>query len=230
MSRWTPTDQILSSGAVNDCSAYPAAVNQPRIAGVRSGSRRCRVQTTVALRCAEPGERGDRARGVLVADVAQHAAQQQQVGGRAPGVRVGAACVGAPDRDARQVGGSRRGGRGEVGVQLDQGGRDPGSVRPAGQHAEQVAAVAGADAGHHHRPGLRAVEPPGDLRLDHGESLGQRRGRVGVVGMPGPPVGARARQRLAPGPTARRRPRGSRAGPARTAGRTAGSGRWPSPG
>ena len=65
-------------------------------------------------RRAQPGERGDRAGGVLVADVAQHAAQQEQVGGRAPGVRLGAAGVGAPDRDARQAGGRRGSRRGQV--------------------------------------------------------------------------------------------------------------------
>lgn len=47
---WTPTDQDPAPGDSNVRSTKPASWNHARMRGVRSGRRRCRVQTTEARR------------------------------------------------------------------------------------------------------------------------------------------------------------------------------------
>ena len=53
--RWWPTVMTVPSGASKASSVNPAAANSARMAGVRSGGRRCRVQTTWPPGTQNPG-------------------------------------------------------------------------------------------------------------------------------------------------------------------------------
>jgi hypothetical protein len=70
----------------------------------------------------------------------------------------------------------------------DQPGADVGPAGVAGQGADQVAALARAQADDAQRARLGLVKSDADLLLDRGQAPGQRGGRVVVVVVPGVPV------------------------------------------
>ena len=132
----------------------------------------------------------DRPLDVGVGEVAEHTADQDQVGGHHPGVGAGQRGVTGHDLNPGQAG---RPGRlpGRVGVarvEFDQAGPDVVPAGVAGQDADQVAALARAhaDRAQRARPGL--VQGGADLILDRRQTLGQRGPRVVVVAVPGVPV------------------------------------------
>ena len=77
---WTPTPKMNSSGASNATSVKPADSNHFRTSGVRSGSRRWRVQITVAPGAESERDGFDRTDDVGVGDVAEHSAQENDLG------------------------------------------------------------------------------------------------------------------------------------------------------
>jgi len=146
----------MSAGARSACSPKPSSCNQRRTAGVRSGSRRVRVQRTVPPG-AELRQGTDRPPHVGVADVPEHAGQQDQVGRDQPVVRRELARVSLDDLDLAQAGQAHRAlcPRDVACVVLQKSGPHPVRVVPRRKDPEQVMALACADA--HDCEGL----PPG---------------------------------------------------------------------
>jgi hypothetical protein len=139
---------------------------------------------------AQLGAVADRALDVRVGDVAEHAADQDQVGGRHPGVGVGQCRVGGHHLDPGQARRSCRlaGHAGVARVDFDQPGLDVMPAGVAGQGADQVAALARAhaDGAQRARPGL--VQRGADLVLHRGQAPGQHGARLVVGVVPGVPV------------------------------------------
>ena len=130
---------------------------------------------------------------VFVADVAEDAARQQDVGWRHAGVAVGHRRVGAAHAHAvesRRAGARARRLRQRV-VQLDEHRRDVLASRVLRQRADHVAPLSGAHAGDADRPRLRGalIQRRADMRLHDAQPL--RQARVGIVvrGVPLLPVG-----------------------------------------
>ncbi len=130
---------------------------------------------------------------VGVADVAEEAADQDQVGGGEFGVLVRRRGVPGDDFDAGEVRGAGRADRlGHVPfVQLDQAGTDFTAAGVVGQDADQVAALARAEAERGEGARRGGVEGGADPFLDEGQAPTQV-GVGGVVGVvPLVPVHAR---------------------------------------
>jgi len=132
----------------------------------------------------------DRPFDVRVGDVAEHAADQDQVGGDHPGVGVGQRRVAGHDLDLGQAGCAGRlpGHVGVARVEFDQAGPDVVPAGVVGQNADQVAALARAhaDGAQRTRPGF--VQRGADLILDRRQAPGQRGIGVVVVVVPDVPV------------------------------------------
>ena len=132
-----PTDQPPGCSTTKDVSTTLASANQPLMRGVRSGACVERVQMTGAARRAELRDSESRAADVVGADVAEDAAQEQQIGGRCADAGVGRARVALDDLDAGRGLVARRGGVGPV--ELDEPPPDvaaPGVRREQRQHVE----------------------------------------------------------------------------------------------
>jgi hypothetical protein len=139
---------------------------------------------------AQLGAEADRAPDVVLGQVAEHPADQHQVGRHHPGVLVGQHRVAGHHLDPRQargLGGVPRRGR-AARVELDQAGRHVGAARMAGQHADQVAALARAQADRVQRTRRRRVQRHPDLILDRRQPAGERGAGLVVVVVPGVPV------------------------------------------
>ena len=139
---------------------------------------------------AQLGAVADRAPHVVAGQVAEHPADQHQVGRDHPGVLVGQRRVRGHHLDPRQargLGGVPRRGR-VARVELDQAGRHVVAAGMAGQDADQVAALARAQADRVQRARRRRVERLPDLGLDRGQAAGERGAGLVVVVMPGVPV------------------------------------------
>jgi hypothetical protein len=132
----------------------------------------------------------DRAPHVVVIQVAEHPADQHQVGRDQGAVLVGQRRVGGHHLDPRQA----RGLGGVPGrvrdarVELDQAGRHVVAAGVAGQDADQVTALAGAQADRVQRTRRRRVQRHPDLVLDRRQAAGERGAGLVVVVVPGVPV------------------------------------------
>jgi hypothetical protein len=139
---------------------------------------------------AQLGAEADRAPHVVVGQVAEHPADQHQVGRDQAGVLVGQRRVGGHHLDPRQprgLGGVP--GRVRVArVDLDQAGRHVVAAGMSGQHADQVAALARAQADRVQRARRRRVQRHPDPVLDGRQAAGERGAGPVVVVVPGVPV------------------------------------------
>ena len=142
--------------------------------------------------CAQSRQHGDGVLDVGVGDVAQHTAEQDEVGRRQVRIHVVVPGVGGAHLDTGPAAGSVAGVPGEAGVELDEGRRDAVGVVAPGEDLEQVAAVPRAETDHPDRSRRRGVQPYGDLVLDDAQPATQGGGRVGVGAVPGLPVGHRS--------------------------------------
>ena len=124
--RWCPIAMMVPSGASKASSVNPAAAKSARMAGVRSGGRRCRVHITWPPGTQNPRMRLDGARDVRRADVPEHAAHQHDVGRHVVGVPAGT----ATHRPRRPGSGRPRPGRRRPG---------PGRRRPGPDRARPAA-------------------------------------------------------------------------------------------
>ncbi|MGH3178411.1 MAG: hypothetical protein ACRDPF_31615 [Streptosporangiaceae bacterium] len=139
---------------------------------------------------AQLGAEADRAPHVVLGHVAEYPADQHQVGRDHPGVLVGQRRVGGHHLDPRQargLGGVPRRGR-VARVELDQAGRHVGAARMAGQGADQVAALARAQADRVQRTRRRRVQRHPDLILDRRQPPGELGAGLVVAVVPGVPV------------------------------------------
>ena len=86
---------------------------------------------------------------VLVGDVAEDAARQHDACRDGTRETAGARRISGDDLDRRRdLGGAFTGAPGQFGVELDQARANVGLTRVLGQHAEEVAPIAGAHADH----------------------------------------------------------------------------------
>ena len=173
----------------NPSEVQPAAVNHPRMVGVRSGGRRCRVQITVA-----PGRPiAVDARAVRSTSASGTLPKMPHNKSRSTGTTSGQT-FGSPASAARTSSRDRRGSTcswaaaGELGVELDQAAGQVGRTRMAGRGGGQVPAVAGAQRQHPDRTGTGPVERRGDLLDDDGEALRMPCGGIVVLEVPLAPV------------------------------------------
>ena len=177
----------------------PASPSQPSMRPMIVGSCGSRVQITGGAGGAQPGQEADRGLDVDVGHVAEHAARQHQVGGHGAGVGVGHAGVGLDHLDAvepRRPGALAGGGHVRR-QQLDEPAGHVGPAAVAGGGAEDVVALAGAQADHADRPGRRPVEGLVDEVAHDEQSQVQRRPRPVVVVVPGGVVAQRHAATLA---------------------------------
>ena len=180
----------------------PAAVNHPRIAGVRSGGRRCRVQITVA-----PGRPiAAEARAVRSTSSSGTLPKMPHSRSRSTGT-TSAQTVGSPasaDADLEPGPQGREvlpGRGGELGVELDQAAGEVGGTGVTGRRRGDVATVARAERQHPDRTGTGPVERGPDLLDDDGEPLRMSAGGIVVL------AGA-----TRPSPASRRQGSGDRVG------------------
>jgi hypothetical protein len=139
---------------------------------------------------AQLGAEAGHAPHVVVGQVAEHPADQHQVGRDHPGELVGQRRVAGHHlhpRQARGLGGVPGHGR-DVRVEFDQAGRHVGAAGMAGQHADQVAALARAQADRVQRTRRRGVQRHPDLILDRRQAAGERGAGLVVTLVPGTPV------------------------------------------
>jgi hypothetical protein len=139
---------------------------------------------------AQLGAEADHAPHVVVGQVAEDPAHQHQVGRDQAGVLVGQRGIGGHHLDPRQargLGGLARHGR-AARVELDQAGHHVGAAGMAGQRADQVAALARAQADRVQRARRRCVQRHPDLVLDRRQALGERGAGLVVAAVPGLPV------------------------------------------
>jgi hypothetical protein len=127
---------------------------------------------------------------VLVADVAEDPAQQQHVGGQCIGESGHSGGVGLAHLDLGQPGlrGSAASRFGVARVGLHQDGVDVVAPRVARQHANDVTALACAEADQAHGPGRRRTDGLGQTLPDLAQPHVQERRRVVVGLVPGSPV------------------------------------------
>jgi hypothetical protein len=139
---------------------------------------------------AQLGAVADRAPHVVVGHVAEHPADQHQVGRHHPGVVIGQRRVAGHHLDLRQARGlgcvARRGGVARI--EFDQAGRHVVAAGMAGQGADQVTPLARTQADRVQRAGRRRVQRRPDLVLDRGQALGESRAGLVVVVVPRVPV------------------------------------------
>ena len=157
-----PTEKRKSVGASNAASSKPAA--RERAPDGRRPVGRAPMPGPEHRRAgrAERGEAGDRRVDVGVGDVAEDAAREHELGGYGAGVDL-AVVPRRPRRSrsrrARRAARGRARGGGVARVALDEPRGDVAPARMAREHAEQVAALARAEAHRAERAGRRAVEP-----------------------------------------------------------------------
>lgn len=142
----------------------------------------------------------DSAMDVLIRDVPEDAAQQNEVCRRC--FRIGGcnSCVSAPDVDASQsracdvLNGSLHKSR----VRLDEGRLHAGGICPVLQDLEHVSTISGTRAHHRHAAWSRCVQPVLDQPLNDSKAVRQQGRWVVVVRVPGVPVPLRAHATIPP--------------------------------
>jgi hypothetical protein len=124
---------------------------------------------------AQLGAVADHAPHVVVGHVAEHPAGEHQVGRHHPGVPIGQRRVAGHHLDPRQARGLGRAARhGRVArVELDQAGRHLVAAGMAGQDADQVTALARAQADRVQRARWRRVQRRPDLVLNRYQAPGE---------------------------------------------------------
>ena len=139
---------------------------------------------------AQLGAVADRAPHVVVGQVAEHPADQGQVGRHHPGVVIGQRRVAGHHLDPRQVLDlGRRARRGGVArIEFDQAGQHVVAAGMAGQGADQVTSLARAQADRVQRARRRRIQRLPDLILDRRQAPGQRSVRLVIVTVPLVPV------------------------------------------
>ena len=139
---------------------------------------------------AQLGAVADRAPHVVVGHVAEHSADQHQVGRYHPGVVIGQRGVAGHRLDPRQARGlgrvARRGG--VAGIEFDQAGRHVVAAGMASQGADQVTPLARAQADRVQRARRRRVQRRPDLILDRCQPPGECGAGLVVVVVPRVPV------------------------------------------
>ncbi len=139
---------------------------------------------------AQLGAVADRAPHVVIGHVAEHPADQHQVGRHHSGVVVGQRRVAGYHLHLRQPRGlgcvARRGGVARI--EFDQAGRHVVATGMAGQGADQVTALAGAQADCAQRGRRRRVQRRPDLVLDRCQAPGEYGAGLVVVVVPRVPV------------------------------------------
>lgn len=142
-------------------------------------------------RSAQAGKPFGQRHDALVAEIAEHSADQQQVR-LAVGVLRGIAGITGAKLDPTETGGCvrRPADCSQAVIELDEQAGHVARTRMAVEHAEQVASVADAHADHLPWNVGKPSEGRADVALHHLESPAQRRGRVVVITMPFVPVHA----------------------------------------
>ena len=189
--RCDPTLKTYCSGATNDCTSNPASSNHSKMAGVRSGGRRCRVQSTVA-----PGADSDGR--LLIVDRMSSSLMlpnTPQTSTRSAGKAwpYSRGHDASPSTTVTWPVYSRRLGpvaseRHELGIELHQDGPHVRAPSMAGDHVDHVAPLSGAETEHADGPRRALVEGRPHSRL-HVPQSGRVRGAGILVGpMPTHPV------------------------------------------
>ncbi len=139
---------------------------------------------------AQLGAVADRAPHVVVGHVAEHAADQHQVGRHHPGVVIGQRRVAGHHLDLRQPRGLGRGARrgGVARIEFDQAGRHVVAAEMGGQGADQVTPLARAQADRPQRARRRRIQRRPDLVLDRCQAPGECAAGLVVVMVPRVPV------------------------------------------